>query len=141
MDRRKLFLLGLALLAASLAACRTAPVYNVQQAPINRTDLSDEQIARAVIQAGAELGWHIQAVAPGQLLGRLQLRGHLAEVDIHYDREAYSIRYRDSRKLRYDGTDIHRNYNGWIQNLDRAINRRLHAGCEPAPGRCRSAAG
>ena len=29
--------------------------------------------------------------------------------------------------LQYDGKTIHSNYNGWIQNLDKAINRELLA--------------
>ena len=37
----------------------------------------------------------------------------------------YSINYKDSTNLDYDGTNIHRNYNGWIANLDRAIKTQL----------------
>ncbi|KAB7624088.1 hypothetical protein [Alkalilimnicola sp. S0819] len=59
-------------------------------------------------------------MAPGQILGRLALRSHVAEVDVHYDAESYSI------NLKYDGVDIHRNHNGLGQNLDRAINEQIH---------------
>jgi hypothetical protein len=31
----------------------------------------------------------------------------------------------DSTNLNYDGTNIHRNYNGWITNLDKAIRSQL----------------
>ena len=31
----------------------------------------------------------------------------------------------DSSNLQYDGKTIHSNYNGWIQNLDKAIRTQL----------------
>ena len=52
-------------------------------------------------------------------------RDHRAVVDVRYDTKTYSIKYKDSSNLQYDGTSIHKNYNGWIQNLDNAIRARL----------------
>jgi len=49
----------------------------------------------------------------------------MAQVDIKYSTIAYSITYKDSSNLKYDGTKIHSNYNGWIQNLDKAIKIQL----------------
>jgi hypothetical protein len=49
----------------------------------------------------------------------------MAQVDIPYNRQMYSIVYRDSNNLDYDGVNIHSNYNSWIQNLSAAINARL----------------
>jgi hypothetical protein len=46
-------------------------------------------------------------------------------VDIRYDTSSYDITYRDSHNLDYDGEKIHSNYNGWIQNLDDAIQNEL----------------
>ena len=51
--------------------------------------------------------------------------GNVAEVDIAYTTTTYSINYKDSRGLDYDGSNIHSNYNGWVQKLDRAIARQL----------------
>jgi hypothetical protein len=53
------------------------------------------------------------------------LRTHVAVVDIDYDQRAYNIRYKDSTNLDYTGTTIHRNYNGWVENLDKAIKAQL----------------
>lgn len=51
----------------------------------------------------------------------------MAQVDIPYNAKAYSIQYKNSANLKYDGVSIHSNYNGWVQNLDRAIQSRLVA--------------
>ena len=57
--------------------------------------------------------------------GTLNLRSHTAIVDITYDTRTYSIKYKDSTNLGYDGRNIHSNYNGWIENLDKGIQTQL----------------
>ena len=86
-----------------------------------------EDIEKAIIIAGAGLGWRIKSKSPGNLIGTLALRDHIAIVDIKVDTEKYSITYKDSTNLKYDGTNIHSNYNGWIQNLEKSINAQLAA--------------
>ena len=113
---------------AVLGACRgIAPVYNVEKTPIvaskPNADLND--VAKAIERAGVGLGWQMRAVRPGMTVGTLALRGHTAAVDIDYDTKTYSIRYKGSTNLDYDGNNIHSNYNGWIQNLDKAIKAQL----------------
>jgi hypothetical protein len=49
----------------------------------------------------------------------------MAKIDIMYDKTKYSIHYKDSKNLNYDGTNIHTNYNGWIQRLDQTIQAQL----------------
>jgi hypothetical protein len=49
----------------------------------------------------------------------------VAVVDINYTVKSYNISYKDSTELNYDGTNIHKNYNGWIQNLDKGIRAQL----------------
>lgn len=115
-------------LVVLLAACRAGPVYNVQStslgAPPNATM---EQVATAIKRAGSGLGWEVRDVAPGQMTGRLALRSHVAIVDINHDTRNFSIAYKDSTNLNYTGTEIHSNYNGWIQNLERAIKAQASA--------------
>ncbi|BBA34550.1 putative lipoprotein [Methylocaldum marinum] len=111
-----------------LAGCRTSPVYNVYNAPVMVTGTkpyTSGDVEKAIIRAGASLGWQIRKVAPGKLIGTLFIRSHMAEVDIAYGKDKYDIRYRNSNNLNYDGIKIHSNYNGWIQNLDNAIKREL----------------
>lgn len=111
-----------------LAGCRTSPVYNVYNAPVMVTGnkpYTAGDVEQAIIRAGASLGWQVRKVKPGKLIGTLFIRSHMAEVDIAYSKDKYDIRYKNSNNLNYDGTKIHSNYNGWIQNLDNAIKREL----------------
>jgi hypothetical protein len=61
----------------------------------------------------------------GVINAKLSLRTHVAVVDVRYSATSYSIVYRDSTNLDYRGDQIHKNYNGWIQNLDRDIRNEL----------------
>jgi hypothetical protein len=100
------------------------PIYNVQSSPIPPNPAANmENIEKAVIRAGLQLGWQIAPKGPGKAEGVLVLRTHRAIVDITYDTTSFSITYKDSINLDYRETDktIHSNYNGWIQNLEKAI--------------------
>jgi hypothetical protein len=46
---------------------------------------------------------------------------------------ADDITYTDSENLLYDGSNIHRNYNGWIRLLARAGHRARHRRSRPFP--------
>jgi len=123
----KLKSLGVLFLTATMlfmVGCRTAPVYNVSDARFTSPPQSTSQqdIANAIVTAGRSLGWIMKEEGPGYILGTLHLRTHTAIVDIHYDNSTYSISYNDSTNLKYDGKNIHSNYNGWIQNLANAID-------------------
>ena len=115
--------------AAGLVACRAAPVMDVVDAPVATAGkkLTAEQVKVAIMRAGASLGWQMKEAQPFLLEGTLNLRSHMAQVNIPYSAERYSIVYKDSSNLNYDGTNIHSNYNGWVQNLDRAIKTQLIA--------------
>jgi hypothetical protein len=119
------------LAALLLAACAPAPVKNVTDTPVrtDKANVTEADVAGAIKRAGAGLGWAVLVDGPGRMNATLRLRTHTAVVDIPYDTTKYSILYKQSDDLRYDaekGT-IHRNYNGWIQNLDAAIQRELAA--------------
>lgn len=111
-----------------LAGCRVNPVLNIENAPIEITSKhSSKDIKKAIIRAGAGLGWNMKAKKTGHIVGTLFLRKHVATVDITYTKNTYSIMYKDSQNLDYDGTNIHKNYNGWVQNLNRQIQAQLSA--------------
>jgi uncharacterized lipoprotein YmbA len=117
-----------ACVALALVACaRTAPIYNVSDMPIvaNKPSPSADDVRKAIIRAGGALGWQMVDQKPGLIVGTLNLREHQAVVDVSYTPQTYSITYRNSNNLSYDGTNIHKNYNGWIQNLDKAIRAQL----------------
>ena len=111
-----------------LAGCRATPVFNIDNAPVNVTSKhSANDIKKVIISSGAALGWQMKAKKKGHIVGTLYLRKHVAVIDIKYSKKAYSITYKDSTNLGYDGTNIHKNYNGWVQNLNRQIQARLSA--------------
>jgi hypothetical protein len=104
------------------------PIYNVQSVAIPPNPAATmENIEKAVMRAGLTLGWQIVPKAPGQLEGVLVLRTHRAVVDITHDTKVFSINYKDSVNLSYSESDktIHSNYNGWIQNLEKAIRAQV----------------
>ncbi len=124
---RNVLLCAAVVFTLTLMGCRTAPVYNVENAPVDISPTSTvEDVKRAIVSAGAGLGWQMKEESPGHIVGTLILRKHMAKVDIPYSKTGYSIKYKDSAELSYDGTTIHSNYNGWIQNLDKAIKSSLN---------------
>ncbi len=127
MSLRRLWVLFILILALGMVGCRTAPVFNVTDAPtmVTGKNVRLGDIEKAIVRAGGTLGWRMKKVKPGHIIGTLYIRKHMAKVDIKYSTKAYSITYRDSENLKYDGSSIHSNYNGWVQNLDRAIRREL----------------
>lgn len=109
-------------MAVAVAACAGTPVYNVTQTPHNARDGATlEQVTEAIQQAGAGRGWQMVEDTPGHIVGTLYIRSHKAVVDVVYDVKTFSITYKDSDNLDYDGAVIHRFYNGWIENLKRDI--------------------
>jgi hypothetical protein len=125
-------MLGAILVSAAtlfVAGCpHQAVVHNVENASfvVGTPSYSEDDVKKAIVRAGAALGWSMQETEPGQIVGTLYLRSHMAQVDIPYSKSSYSILYKDSSNLNYDGTKIHSNYNGWIQNLDRGIKNQLN---------------
>ena len=108
--------------------CRAAiPVYNVTDTPVaaSKPNPNLDEVGKAIQRAGVALGWQMKETKPGHMLGTLVLRKHVAVVDVNYSVKSYNIQYKDSTELGYDGQNIHPNYNGWIQNLDKGIRAQL----------------
>jgi hypothetical protein len=123
--RSSLVIAGIVVVAL-LSGCRTAGVRNISDAPVEANKpVTQEDVQKAIMRAGNALTWQMKVVKPGLIVGTLTLRGNMAMVDIKYDTKQYSITYKDSSGLNYDGSTIHKNYNGWIENLDRAIRTQL----------------
>jgi hypothetical protein len=113
-------------MALLVVGCRIAPIYDVNQSQIvTARPVSMAEVEQAIRQAGVSLGWQMVPKAPGHIEGTLLLRDPRAVVDIGYNTKTYSIKYKDSSNLSYDGTNIHSNYNGWVQRLDNTIRARL----------------
>ncbi|WP_026279958.1 hypothetical protein [Thioalkalivibrio sp. ALJ16] len=127
--RTLLIILFTALIA--LAGCRgTVPVHDISDTTVRNVDgdqPSAEQMERAIRTAGVALGWRMEETEPGLIEGRLNLREHVAVVEIPYAAGQYSIRYKDSSNLNYADGQIHPNYNNWVQNLDDQIRAQISA--------------
>ncbi|KAA9001946.1 hypothetical protein FJU30_06610 [Affinibrenneria salicis] len=108
----------------TLAGCaRTAPVLNVST-PIT-AQYSSEQVKKAILQAGLEREWIMTPAAPGVINGHIDQRGHVADIRINYSSTSYSISYVNSQNLLAEQGKIHRNYNRWVNNLNREIQLKL----------------
>jgi hypothetical protein len=113
-----------------LAGCRSAPIQNISDAPVTSISgkaVSAAQVRTAIMGAGAGLGWRMVDAGPGKLEGTLTLRDHTAIVEIPYSAKTYSILYKGGQNIGERDGNIHKNYNGWVQNLDRAIRGALNA--------------
>ena len=111
------------------AGCfRCEPILNVTEAVVVAPagkPVSADQVKLSIVRAGSALGWQIKEEGPGKLLGTLILRSHTAVVEIPYSATSYSIRYKSSIDLKEGDGQIHKNYNGWIKNLNKGINAQL----------------
>lgn len=112
-----------------MASCKTVPVYNVKDAPVNTASggqaASLASVEQAIVRAGNALGWVMKVETPTLITGTINLRTHSAVVSIPFSTTSYSILLKSSVNLEQEGDTIHKNYNGWVQNLDRAIRAQL----------------
>ena len=133
MKRMRLVMLFVCVMLIAVAGCRGAgQIYEVKDAPVQTAtgkQPSLEDVQKAIITAGAGLGWQMAVAKPGEIIGTLNIRSHQAIVSIPYTTKSYSILYKDSANLKYNAEKqtIHENYSGWIQRLDGAIRARLTA--------------
>lgn len=111
----------------TLVGCssRSAYILNVNK-PITG-HYSIDQVKNAILEAGQEREWVMTPVSPGVINGHIDQRGHIADIRINYSTSSYSINYVTSQNLRAARGKIHRNYNRWINKLDREIQLRLSA--------------
>jgi len=107
-------------------------VYNVNKSPIEIYNTAEKKISattveKAIVQASARLGWVVRKIKDGEIEASIRLRTHSAVVTVLYDTKEYSILYKNSDNLNYNPSNntIHKNYNGWIQNLDNGIRAEL----------------
>ncbi len=126
MSFKKISTVILAVLLVALIGCRTNPVREVNNAPVLATgQYTMKDVKNAIFRAGQSIGWGMKEVKPGLIIATIFVRNHMAKVEISYSKKSFSIHYKDSAGLNYDGTNIHRNYNNWIKNLEQRINSQL----------------
>lgn len=130
-QERKAFLLVGAMTLVFTAACASlAPIQNVSGQPIaTNKPVSMDQVGNAILAAGASsTRTQMTQVRPGVIQAtRTGTKGRMAIMEIKYDTKQYSITYKDSQNMYYDGSRILEPYNGWVEDLDKAILKRLQA--------------
>ena len=126
-QRNSLPVLAVAATLALAGCARTAPIQNMDNVAVVTSSgkASAAQVRTAIMAAGTSLGWQMKDAGPGAMEGTLTLRGHTAVVDIPFSAASYSIRHKRTENLQEADGKVHSNYNGWVQNLDRAIRTEL----------------
>ena len=129
-ERKAFLLVGAAMALVLAAGCATmAPIYSVSGQPIaTNKPASMDEIGKAIVVAGTSIRMQMKQVSPGVILATyISTKQRMAIMEIKYDTKQYSITYKDSQNLNYDGQQILGGYNGWVQNLDKAILAQLKA--------------
>ena len=135
--------LGLSLLTifVTLAGCNIVPLENVESARLRAPEnVTLERVKKGIIRAGIFRDWRMTEIEPGHILAQATVRNkHSATIDIFFDTKVFSIRYKDSKNLRYDGDLIHANYNQWVRNLKKDIQKEMQliairGSLAPSPG-------
>jgi hypothetical protein len=91
--------------------------------------LKVEQVAKAIKAALVGRTWAVTSEEPGHIVSTLNLREHMAKIDIVYDLQTIKIKYLESGELMYAEKKgvrmIHHNYLNWVQNLVTDMSRNL----------------
>lgn len=123
-----LFVLMLCLAAGCTKKAVMTPEINVAA---RYAGLSAHEVKTAIIEACTARGWKIDAQTETQIDASITVRGkHFVAVRIPYSAQSVKIEYRDSSNMSYtpgNTPKIHRNYNNWVDYLNRDIHARLTA--------------
>ena len=124
-------LLFCSLAAIVIGACASAsvPVRNFAAVPIAaKSNPTLDQVGKTIAKAGAAAGWQMSEIKPGHIIGTYKIRSHTAVVDVVYSTASYDITFKTGDPaLKYDGQNIHQNYNGWVENLELIIRSHVNA--------------
>ncbi|HEY7638490.1 MAG TPA: hypothetical protein VH814_02110 [Steroidobacteraceae bacterium] len=121
---------GLLLVSAMvfLMGARQAPLVDPEPVAVP-AGLKLEQVTKAVKAALVGRTWAVTSEEPGHIVSTLNVREHMAKIDIVYDVRTIKIKYLDSGELMYAEKKgqrmIHHNYLNWVQNLVNDMNRNL----------------
>jgi hypothetical protein len=111
-----------------LMGARQVPLTDPQPLAVP-AGLKIEQVSKAIRAALAGRAWAVTSEEPGHIVSTLNVREHMAKIDIVYDVRTITIKYLESGELMYAEKKgqrvIHRNYLNWIQNLVNDMNRNL----------------
>jgi len=118
-----------AVFATSVFAASAVKIQNYER---EISGASDAAVGKAIANAVTRSRWTIQKQTANEIIATLYVRQHAATVSIIFNQDGYAIDYQSSENLDYNekrGT-IHPNYNRWVGNLDRNINRAIAASAQ-----------
>jgi hypothetical protein len=129
---RSVAAMAFVLLLAPLTGFAAKPIGNLVDVPVPvRVDgsaFSAEDVQAAIISGCLARGWAPVLDSDGLIRATINVRAkHFAEIEIPFSATSYSILYKSSENLDYDAKRqrIHRNYNNWVVNLSKTIQRDL----------------
>ena len=132
MSKKSLIVLAsIMIMSFCLAGCmRQANLQNptnILAASYSGKSLTSAQVRQAILSGAKEKGWVARELTPGVISASLAVRSHLAEVEIPYSADRYSILYKNSQNLNYKAQDktIHNQYNNWVNYLRLAIDAQM----------------
>lgn len=105
----------------SLLGCRTTDIYQSQGIVIP-SGLTSREVQEAIVRAvESREGWFLNDKAEGKVRAMLAVRLHKATVDILYDSKLVKTELISSENLKQSEGMIHKNFNTWVQLLERDI--------------------
>ena len=104
-----------------------AILLNIDQ-PIRTLKISDYQLKSAIIRAAQKQHWNIRDEKNNRLSATYYKSNYMAKINIRYAPSFYTIDYADSKRMRYDGRNIHPTYNRLIKALQATIIHNLKTG-------------
>jgi hypothetical protein len=125
---RPLFSVLFVSLLVLLMGARGVPLIDPEPIAVP-SGVSLRDVGKAIKASLVGRNWVINEDNPGRIVSTLNLRTHMAKIEVAYDEKMVDIRYLDSGDLDYedkkDGRYIHRNYLNWIKNIIGDISRNL----------------
>lgn len=116
-----------AAVTVAVGCARMGVVQDVNNEHVQRYDgksLTIDDMTHVVREAAFKEGWQAQLDSPGHVIASKHDGSEwTVSVDILYTAGDFSIHYKNSQGLKYNPRthQIHRNYPGWILDLDRRI--------------------
>jgi len=126
------YILPVLLLLSANLVWAGKPIQNIEDEVVppkfDGSPRSLEEVRDAIANGCKGKGWRPVMDGETKITCSILVRGkHYAEVSIPFSATNYSILYANSRVLDYDAERqrIHRNYNGWVLNLNGSIQRQF----------------
>jgi len=111
-------------LLSSCTSFKLKPVLNYKNQALPG-NMSMKQAKRCIITGATVKGWSTKVIKTGLIQAWITVRSHYVSVYIPYSRYSYSILYHSSHNMLYKNGMIHRNYNRWVVNLNRNIQKQI----------------